>query len=288
MSRMASRPHRTPSSLPRASLRAALVVGAFAIPLALLAAAPSGCGSVTVSPDGGEGGGTTSTPPEPEVTILHPDADPLPGETECVVTITTGIPVASATHVEACSHVDYTTNPPSGGDHWGIWTAYQTYAYPVPREMYVHNMEHGSVILLSRCSTDCPEVDALLEEARESVSGDPKCLMIPDGPTERVVITPDPLLDTPIAAAAWGATYTATCLDPSSLKDFAKKHYDKGTESTCAQGKVFGVPGSGAPECNGAGGNGGGSSGGAGGSGGTGGTGGTGAGASGVGGSDAG
>ena len=51
-----------------------------------------------------------------------------------------------------------------------------------------------------------------------------------------MVLTPDPLLDTPIAAAAWGATYTATCIDEASLRAFADAHYGQGPEDFCSDG----------------------------------------------------
>ncbi len=204
------------------------MLAAATAPIVGLAGLSQGCGSTTVE---GEDGGTEDAADGDSdagalITIVHPDAAPLPGESECVVTITTNIPIPKAIHVAACTPVEYATNPPSGGDHWGVWAAFTTYEIPVPREMYVHDMEHGALVLLHDCDGACPEeLLAALVQARDEVTGDPLCLQIPDGPTERVITTPDPLLDTPLAAAAWGATYTATCVDPPSLKAFAKDHY---------------------------------------------------------------
>jgi hypothetical protein len=50
------------------------------------------------------------------------------------------------------------------------------------------------------------------------------------------VITPDPLIPTPFAAAAWGWTYTSECADLATLVDFAKAHYAKAPEDECANG----------------------------------------------------
>jgi len=259
-----------------------MVLGATVIPVLALSALGPGCGSTTVENDAGAD--ATTEEQKPIVTVLHPDMPPLPGETSCEVTITTGIPVNKAIHVETCSHVDYATNPPSGGNHWPVWAAYTTYEVAVPRESYVHNLEHGAVVLLYKCDGKCPDVLAALADARDAVAGDPLCLQIPGGPIERVVTTPDPLLDAPVAATAWGATYTATCLDPESLNAFAKAHYGKGTEATCAQGKLYGDPNGGAPVCGDGGAGTGGSSGGTSGSGGAGGSGAGGAGTGGTGG----
>jgi hypothetical protein len=65
---------------------------------------------------------------------------------------------------------------------------------------------------------------------------DPLCLTL-GGPPARMVLTPDPLLSTPIAASAWGATYTATCIDVASLQAFANAHYGQGREDLCNDGQ---------------------------------------------------
>lgn len=259
------RPGRLPADARSARPRTGDAPAAALLALAAASAAIApGCGTVGLDGTGGgagAGGGGGGGSTGPEVTVLTPDLPPLPGESACEVTITTGIPLATATHMEVCTDLDYPTNPPSGGPHWGVWASFTTYEAPLPREMYVHDMEHGAIVLLHRCEGACPEVLEAFADARKAVEGDPKCLQIPGGPTERVIVTPDPELDVPVAAAAWGATYKATCLHPESLRDFMKARYDKGPESTCASG--FGVP-----DCSG----GTGGTGGAGGAGGTGGS----------------
>jgi hypothetical protein len=202
-------------------------IGAFLFAAAAggLISAAGGCGG---GPSAGTGGGPTTT-------VLHPGAAPLPGESACTVTETTGVPIESRDHVAACTAVTYATNPPCGGDHWAIWAAYRKYTSPVPREMYVHDLEHGAVVLLYRCADACPEVVDMLSKVFDSMT-DTTCPGEPNGPNARMVLTPDPDLDTPIAAAAWGATYTATCIDEASLLAFTKAHYGKGPEDLCADG----------------------------------------------------
>jgi hypothetical protein len=208
-----------------------------------------GCGPTTPSTEA-DGGPDGATPGTPVVETLHPSADPLPGEAECAVVTTTGIPVGPAIHVDICTEVKYATNPPSGGDHWPIWAAFKEYATAVPREMYVHDLEHGAVVLAYRCEEACPAVVDMLREVIAEAASDPLCLMYPGGPASRMVLTPDPELDTPIAAAAWGATYTATCIDKTSLAGFVKRVYGKGPEAECYPGKDIAAPDAG-PACDG-------------------------------------
>lgn len=181
----------------------------------------------------------------PEKTeILMPNAPPLPGESACRVVKVTGIEVPSAVHVAQCEGVTYATNPPAGGNHWGTWAAFKKYAMPVPREVYVHDMEHGAVVLSFRCADACPEVVAALEKVYDETSADPLCVSQGTGVKARLVLTPDPDLPTPIAASAWGATYTATCIDTTSLAAFVAEAYGRGPEMVCANGVDLEAPGS--------------------------------------------
>ncbi len=181
-------------------------------------------GRLTDLPDGAAPGPKT-------VTTTYPDAGPLPGQKECKVVVTRNIPLTNAIHVEMCSPVAYASNPPSGGDHWPQWAAYRIYDVPVSREMYVHNLEHGAVVLGYRCEqTECPDVVKALTRSYQNAR-DALCT-----PAARVVMTQDMKLDTPIAAAAWGATYTATCIDEPSLTAFVNSAIGKGTEALCFDG----------------------------------------------------
>jgi len=146
-------------------------------------------------------------------------------------------PIEGWTHVPEGTAVSYASNPPSSGPHYPVWAAYGVHSAPVSRGHYVHNLEHGAIVFLYRCSAadDCGAVARTLESIAASLPPDRECGLDP-AVRHRVVITPDPLIDVPIAAAAWGWTYTADCLDAPSLGDFARAHYGQGRESTCEDG----------------------------------------------------
>ena len=148
----------------------------------------------------------------------------------------TGIPEPDFNHIAACTPLTYATNPPSGGDHWPIWAAYKKYTTPVPREMYVHDLEHGAIVLAYRCAGACPDVVAALS-TRVRRDGRPALPLHPRRARRaRGAHARSRLLATPIAAAAWGATYTATCIDVPSLRAFANAHYGQGREQLCTDG----------------------------------------------------
>jgi hypothetical protein len=167
-----------------------------------------------------------------------PDAEPFADAGPCDDHTLFQEPEASY-HVPADEPVAYAQNPPSSGPHDPRWARWQrTYDDPpMRREHWVHNLEHGGVVLLYRCPLGCPDVVAQLEAVQASLSTDPKCL----APlTSRTLITADPLLpaDAPIAAVAWGRVYTAQCVDAVTLKAFIERRRGFGPEDTCAQGQV--------------------------------------------------
>ena len=61
--------------------------------------------------------------------------------------------------------------PPPGVvlPHWPVWAAHAKYTAPIPRQMYVHNLEHGWIVLSYRCKDTCPEVVAALEDPAYTV-----------------------------------------------------------------------------------------------------------------------
>ncbi|MDP9033947.1 MAG: DUF3105 domain-containing protein [Myxococcota bacterium] len=161
---------------------------------------------------------------------------PLYVDASCPVVIESP-PLLSGAHVPIGTVVSWSSNPPSSGEHFPIWAAYQAYATPVPRGYYVHDLEHGAVVLLYACGdAGCPDVVAALGAVSNAIPTDPLCSAGAEGVRVRTVISPDPLLDVPVAAAAWGWTYKAQCLDLPSLTQFALDHYGQGPESLCANG----------------------------------------------------
>jgi hypothetical protein len=143
----------------------------------------------------------------------------------------------AAAHVPIDTAVDYNFNPPTSGPHYPTWAAFTEYAKPVDRRYYVHNMEHGGVVLLYRGNdnTGSTDVQQAFREIREGLPADPSCQ---PQTRVRVLVTPDPLLDVPIAAAAWGWTYRAQCIHKASLEEFVRAHYRQGPEDICVDGQA--------------------------------------------------
>lgn len=160
-----------------------------------------------------DAGGEVPTAPD-----AGPDAPPAtcPAEGECQH------PLLAAPHVVDISGVTYNSNPPSSGPHCPVPTRPGSYPDPAqaPRCNWIHSLEHGAIVFLYKCPAGCPAVVQALQALAGRV-GDADC------PTRRVIIVPDALIETTVAAAAWGFTWRGNDLDEAaqtSLLSFADRH----------------------------------------------------------------
>jgi hypothetical protein len=87
-------------------------------------------------------------------------------------------------------HVPYNSDPPTSGPHmpyiapWGIHTE------PIVRELQVHNLEDGGVMVQYHCATPCPDLVAKLTEIVRRYD-------------TQVILAPYPGMRTRIALTAW-------------------------------------------------------------------------------------
>src|SRR5438309_1483095 len=60
------------------------------------------------------------------------------------------VPNEGWTHVPEGSAIAYRHNPPASGPHYPVWARYRIHAQVVPRGYWVHDLEHGALVLLYR------------------------------------------------------------------------------------------------------------------------------------------
>lgn len=141
---------------------------------------------------------------------------------------------AGGLHVEECSRITYASNPPSSGEHFSSWAAFKTYPEPVPRGFWVHSLEHGAVAILHDCRNCSEEIEAA-GDMIDALPEEPGCAA--QGVPRRVLMTPDPLLDVPWAAAAWTFTLRSRCFEAEIFRNFVIEHIGRGPENICADGR---------------------------------------------------
>jgi hypothetical protein len=126
----------------------------------------------------------------------------------------------STQHVADGTVVDYASNPPAGGPHYGTWVRAGIYPSPVIVGQAVHSMEHGHVVLWH--NTDDPELVNRIEQFAADLPDAPRCL----------VVTPYPQMDegTVIAMTGWGRILKLEAFDEEQMSDFARAY--RGRAST--------------------------------------------------------
>lgn len=114
----------------------------------------------------------------------------------------------------------YTDLPPAGGQHDPCWAEYVTYDHAIAPGHWVHNLEHGAVVLVYACPTDCATEVAALAAFQSSHA--------------RVVVAPYPDMAPGFAFLAWGHRLVAPELDEDALSRFYDAHFDRAPESVSA------------------------------------------------------
>lgn len=147
-------------------------------------------------------------------------------------------------HVPAGTEVNYTHNPPGSGPHYGQWTRSGIYVEAIDRRNWVHNLEHGWLVLVYR--PDAPAADVrVLTDAYAAGFPDEQC---PDSPVRRIIVTPDPLLPTPVAAITAFRVLAGDHVTPDQLAHmFAACRVGAPELRACSDGQVPAAPPSMAP-----------------------------------------
>lgn len=106
-------------------------------------------------------------------------------------------------------HLPYNTDPPTSGPHvpyiapWGVHTV------PVPKEVQVHNLEDGGVLVQYNC--ECPELVAKLKAMVERYD-------------REVILAPYPGMKSRIALTAWGRIDAFDDFDEARVSRFIKAY----------------------------------------------------------------
>ncbi len=126
-------------------------------------------------------------------------------------------------HVPAGTPVTYGHYPPTSGPHWPRPAPWGEYEQEVPPEIWVHNLEHGGIVLLYRCDAPCPE---LVRQLRELYATFPKS----KHGHVKLLITPYRRLKTRLAILAWTWIDELAEFNRDRLLRFYRAHVDRGPE----------------------------------------------------------
>ena len=133
-------------------------------------------------------------------------------------------PLLPATHIAPPARGTYNTDPPTSGAHYSVPgyapTKWGFYDQLQPPEVWIHNAEHGGVIVLYRSSTDADTV-------RNFIAGAP---LDPDFGEVKMVGTQYPIPGHRFALVAWGWLELMDTWDAGAAQRFYLAHVDRGPE----------------------------------------------------------
>jgi hypothetical protein len=139
---------------------------------------------------------------------------PVSGEMRQVV-------LETANHVDEGAPLSYRNKPPSSGVHWGTLPQayeYRMYDQPLSPGRWVHMLEHGAVVVLSRpdlCDATC------VQQLGEFYDSAPRSSIVP---VRHLAITPYQNMDHAIAVVGWGYVDEMDQMDKDRvLADFKSK-----------------------------------------------------------------
>jgi hypothetical protein len=123
-----------------------------------------------------------------------------------------------ANHVEDGTDVQYSTTPPTSGDHYASPGDAGFQSDPVPEETVVHNMEHGQVVVWYS-----PEAPQQTIDAIESVTED-------DGVSVLAVPYTDIPSGSELVFTAWGASQACADFSNTVFCEFRNEFQGRGPE----------------------------------------------------------
>ena len=126
-------------------------------------------------------------------------------------------------HIETGAAITYQEYPPTSGSHWPVVAKWGVYPEAVPEEVFVHNLEHGGVVLLYRCATPCSDV---VRQLQEIFDGLPRSKF----GHAKVLISPSTRIKTRFALLAWTRLDEFDKLDRERVLRFVQAWQDKGPE----------------------------------------------------------
>jgi hypothetical protein len=116
-------------------------------------------------------------------------------------------------HIQTASepHIPYNSDPPTSGPHLPYLAPWGVHGQPIPRELQVHNLEDGGVLVQYSCPAGCPElVDKLAAVVKQH--------------DKYVVLAPYPGMKSRIALTAWTRIDTFDEFDEARIQRFIRAY----------------------------------------------------------------
>ena len=111
----------------------------------------------------------------------------------------------------------YNSNPPTSGPHAPAPADWGVHDQPLAKEVPVHNMEHGGVVIWYDCSAGDEPLD---DDGCQQLRGQLAAVVDSNAPAKFVLMTPYAGMDNRIALTAWGTLDTLDQFDGERVQAF--------------------------------------------------------------------
>lgn len=134
------------------------------------------------------------------------------------------LPDEGNAHLAEGTRAEYQNNPPASGPHYGVVLEYGLYeGEDIPPEYWIHNLEHGAIVILYKCAQPCPDLVQSLGDMLD-------LFPLSKWNNRKIVIVPYSQMDAPLMAVAWNVQMPLDQFEPQALIDFYTRHVDQGPE----------------------------------------------------------
>jgi Protein of unknown function (DUF3105) len=116
--------------------------------------------------------------------------------------------------------------PPVFGDHYDTWRPPGVYDSAVPEGNFVHDLEHGSIVILYNCPSGCPD---MVNQFKGLLTSLPRSQQFNE---VKLVVSPNSKIQHQIALLAWDYEQDLDTYDEATIRAFYSAHLDKGPEKT--------------------------------------------------------
>lgn len=135
-------------------------------------------------------------------------------------------------HVAEGSPITYDSRPPIGGPHYARpYPSYGIVEHPVLPGYWVHNLEHGAIVLLYNCPNGCPDLIREIHGLYSDLPGGGKSSVR----EPRLLVIPYADMDHRIAVVAWDHLLELDAFDSARIIAFYNQYIDRGPECTNIQ-----------------------------------------------------
>jgi hypothetical protein len=139
-------------------------------------------------------------------------------------TVGRNVPVEGQNHVEEGSVLAYQNQPPASGPHYPVTAPYGVSEQPISPGYWVHNLEHGGIVVLYNCPQGCADVVTQVRDAFVNLPRSRQFNRV------KMVATPYSAMPSRIAYLAWGKVEELEEFDYDRLLRFYNAYLDKGPE----------------------------------------------------------